>query len=197
MSGIALQKWIVQEVGERSGKIEQVATAYLATHVGGDMWRLHGLIDQLIAYTLGKPIQRSDVVLFLEEKVDDSIFNLVDAIVAKNPKTVFAMIQEQYRIGKDTGYIFGMILRQFRILLELRDSMERDDTSQSSALAQKLGLHPFVVKKSLPFVKRYTRAELESVYAELLDIDIKTKTGLGDQSLLLDVFLGRLMQPTH
>ena len=58
-------------------------------------------------------------------------------------------------------------------------------------MAKKLELHPFVVKKSLPFVKRYSLAEFKAVYDELLMIDIQTKTGQGDQSLLLDIFVGK------
>jgi DNA polymerase-3 subunit delta len=133
-----------------------------------------------------------DVQLFLDEKADDSIFNLVDAIVAGQAKKAYEMIQEQYRKGEDAGYVFAMLLRQFRILLEIRDLYEREDNLQSDALAKKLGLHPFVVKKSLPFVKRYTLQNLKDIYQKLLDIDVKTKTGLGDQSLMLDVFIGQI-----
>ena len=99
-------------------------------------------------------------------------------------------MREQYRLGKDPGYIFVMILRQFKILLELRDLYEREDKLTSDQIAKKLGLHPFVVKKSLPMIKRYTMAELKNIYQQLLDIDIKTKTGQGDQSLMLDLFVG-------
>jgi DNA polymerase-3 subunit delta len=133
-----------------------------------------------------------DVKLFLPEKVDDSIFNLVDAIVAKQPKNVFKMIQEQYRKGEDAQFVFAMILRQFRILLELRDLFEREDNLPSDIIAKRLALHPFVVKKSLPLLKRYSLEELKNIYHQLLEIDIKTKTGRGDQSVLLDVFVGRL-----
>lgn len=85
-----------------------------------------------------------------------------------------------------------MILRQFRILLELRDLYEREDISQSNVLAEKTGLHPFVVKKSFSFVKRYSYEKLKDVYEQLLEMDIKIKTGQGEPSLLLDMFVGRV-----
>ena len=133
-----------------------------------------------------------NVQLFLDEKADDNIFNLVDAIVAKQGKLAFAMIQEQYRRGEDAQYIFAMLLRQVRILLELRDLFEREDAAQSHMLAERLGLHPFVVKKSLPIVKRYTMDELRRTYGELLELDVKTKTGQGRPEVLLDVLVGRV-----
>ncbi|OGH72018.1 MAG: hypothetical protein A2921_01775 [Candidatus Magasanikbacteria bacterium RIFCSPLOWO2_01_FULL_43_20b] len=216
--GVKLNSWITQEVKERGGKIDQQAVQYLARNVGGDMWRLNSLINQLIAYVIarseeratkqssgdgldrhapvpglamtGREIELADVQLFLDEKADDSIFNLVDAVVAGRSKEAYKMIREQYRLGEDAQFVFAMLLRQFRILLELRDLYDREDNLPSEQLAKKLNLHPFVVKKSLVFVKKYSLAKLKTVYQRLLDLDVKTKTGQGDQSLLLDVFVG-------
>jgi DNA polymerase-3 subunit delta len=191
MRGSDLSRWIQSEVESRGATIEAPALQYLSLNVGGDMWRLSTLIDQLTSYH--SPISVASVQLFLEEKVDDNIFNLVDAIVAKQPKKVYKMIREQYAKGEDPQFIFAMLIRQFRILLELRDLVDQDTNLSSDALAKQLGLHPFVVKKSLPFVKKYSFAELKQIFSSLLKIDIETKTGQGDQSVLLDVFVGRMV----
>ncbi len=246
LTGGQLQKWIRDEVGARGGKIESAAVSYLAQHVGGDMWRLASLVDQLVAYKSssykggvvfvpssprgdsaepgrgerveskedhqkkqsnvqprerppltppyrGGSIELSDVQLFLDEKADDNIFNLVDAIVNGQKREVFSMMEEQYRQGKDAGYIFAMILRQFKILLQIRDLSDREDGLRSDVMAKKLGLHPFVVKKSLPMIKRYNMVGLKGIYDQLLDIDVKTKTGQGDQSMLVDLFVGSVV----
>ncbi len=220
LTGFKLQQWIEAEFKIRGGKISQPALQYLTQNIGADMWRLDSLISQLVAYVIarsegratkqssgdeldrhapasglamtGREVSLADVQLFLDEKIDDSIFNLVDAIVGGQAKKAFEMIREQYRIGEDAGYVFAMLLRQFRILLEIRDLYEREDNLQSDAIAKKLGLHPFVVKKSLPFIKRYPMEKLKSIYQSLLDFDIKTKTGQGQPELLLDVLVGKL-----
>jgi DNA polymerase III subunit delta len=192
LSGAKLSGWIAGEVASRDGKINNPAINYLSQHVGGDMWRLNALIDQLIVYRSGEDIRVEDVELFLEQKVDDNIFNLVDAIVGGRTEKVFGMIQEQYRQGKDPLYVFAMILRQFRILIELRDLFDRDSSMQSNVMAKKLGIHPFVVKKSFPFVQRYDMERLKNIYKQLLEFDIQTKTGQGDPLVLLDVFVGKI-----
>lgn len=232
LTGTKLASWIESEIKIQGGKISREALNYLVNNIGGDMWRLNSLINQLMSYSHSpvclktdtpslaegdkmspsfqegetaslaggegvaeagkKEVTLVDVQLFLEEKTDDSIFNLVDAIVAKQAKQAFQMIREQYKKGEDAMYILAMILRQFRILIELRDLFDREDNSGSDALAKKLGLHPFVVKKSLPFVKRYTLTELKNIYQKLLEIDTKTKTGQGQPDLLLDLFVSSL-----
>ncbi len=190
LTGTQLGNWINNEVKNRGGKISSAATQYLTTNVAGDMWHLNTLIDQLVAYKKTE-IQTADVQLFLDEKIDDNIFNLTDAIIAGNHKLAFKLLAGQRKLGAEDMQIFGTILWQFRVLMSMRDLFERFD-SKSDDMAKTLKLHPFVVKKNLPIVKKYTSAKLKRVYHELLDIDIKTKTGLADQSLLLDLFVGKI-----
>lgn len=192
LKGVKLGGWIEAEVKVRGGVIHGQAVQYLIAQLDSDMWRLSSLLDQLIAYKNGTEIQTADIALFLNEKVDDNIFNLVDAIVGKQPKQVYEMITAQYRTGQDVQYVFAMILRQFRILLEMRDLFEREDTMSSQVMASQLGVHPFVVKKSLPLIRRYTMEQLREVYARLLELDRQIKTGYADPKVLMDVFVGRV-----
>jgi DNA polymerase III delta subunit len=59
-------------------------------------------------------------------------------------------------------------------------------------MAKVLKMHPFVVKKNLAIVKKYSTEKLKKIYADLLDIDIKTKTGFAEQAVLMDLFVGRI-----
>lgn len=192
LKGVNLGQWIFSCVKERDGKINSDASQYLAQNSGGDMWLLNTLIDQLVDYVGEKEITLSDVQLFLNEKADNNIFNLVDALVQKQEKIVYKMIQEQYRIGEDVQFIFAMIMRQFKILLQMRDIFDRQDNVSSDVLAKQLGVHPFVAKKSLPLVRQYNMNELKKIYNELLDLDIKIKTGQGQAESLLDLFVARV-----
>ena len=192
LAGDELVKWVLREVKERGGKISGASAQYLAVNVHGDMWYLNSLLDQLVAYKKGEEIQLLDVQLFLEEKADDNIFNMAEAVARGDKKLAFKLLQEQRRLGAEESYLFSMILRQFRILLELRDLFEQEENLRSDEMASRLGLHPFVVKKSLMMVKQYPLARLKDIYRDLLAVDIKTKTGQGDQSLLIDLFVGKL-----
>lgn len=194
LNGIKLTGWILAEVKERGGNIDRMAADFLANTIGSDMWKLSGVLDQLVSYAPERNILVSDVSLFVEEKIDDNVFTLVDALVQKQTARVFKLIQDQYKAGNDAGYIFAMIVRQYRILLELRDVYDRGDDLQSAHLAKELGLHPFVIKKSIPFVKRYSKEELVNIHEQLLVLDASAKTGKGEQAYLLDMFIGKLVK---
>ncbi len=191
LKGVKLNGWIKAEIEKQGGKISAQALTYLALNAGYDMWRLHSLIEQLVAYKVNEEIQLVDVQLFLDEKIDDNVFNMVDAIVSGNRKQAFKLINEQRRLGEDSYKLFGLIAWQFRILLEMRDLYEREDNLSSDQMAKQLGIHPFVAKKNLYLVKRLPLAKLKQLHQQLLDIDLKTKTGQGDQSLLIDLFVGK------
>lgn len=192
----ALARWLEAEVKARGGSIAHAAISYLTTHLGADMWTLDRVIDQLVAYATPREITVTDLKEFVPRRTDDNIFNLVDAMVARQPSPAYAMIREQYKKGEDSQYVFAMLIRQFRILLQLRDLFEREDGLSSADLAKRLSLHPFVVKKSLLVVKRYTLFELKAIYERLLDIDIRSKTGAGKLETLLDLVVGEIAYST-
>lgn len=189
---IKLRGWIAREVTDMGGRILGEAVNYLAEHSRQDMWLLRSVLSQVVSYADTRDITLSDVQLFLSPKEDDNIFTLVDAVVEGQAARVFSLIQEQYRQGKDVQYLFAMILRQFRILLEIRDVFEKEQSLDGVMIAKKLDLHPFVVKKSLGVVRKKTKQELERVYASLLQLDIDMKTGKGDGTVLLDILVAGL-----
>ncbi len=189
LEGSALSAWIVAEVKKRNGNISNPAVSYLAQNTAGDIWFLTSLLDQLTAYTAGKEIELSQVNLFLDEKVDDNAFNMVEAVVSGNKKQAYKLLQEQRRIGEDNFKIFGLIVWQFRILLAGRSLFEVGENMSSDAMAKELGIHPFVLKKNLSLIKRYNKKQLSDIYSQLLDMDWKAKTGQADLGLALDLLV--------
>jgi DNA polymerase-3 subunit delta len=160
LSGVQLANWIKEEVNKLGGIIKTDALNYLSLNVGSDMWYLKGLLNQLVAYVSGdksrggEEIELKDVKMFLDEDVDDNIFNMVDAIVSGNKKLGFKLLEKQRQMGEDDMKLFLMILRQFRILILMRSFYEENSNVSSSDMSSALSLHPFVVKKKLGSYKK-------------------------------------------
>lgn len=191
MNEMEAVSWAQKKIEAGGGKIERPALNYLCQNVDGDTWLLNSLINQLLYYKNGAEINLSDTQLFLEEKAVDDIFAMAESVAEGNRKKAFKLVEDQRRLGQEDGLLFSMILRQFKILLEIRDLFEREDNLRSDDMAKMLKLHPFVVKKSLPLVKRYSLQKLKDIYKELLDIDIGVKTGRIKQGLAIDFFIGK------
>lgn len=192
LTGAKLNSWIEYEIKRLGGRISRYAVNYLAENSGNDMWQLSVLLEQLVLYTKDKEIGLSDVQLFLGEKADDNVFNMVEAIVSGNHKNAYKLLEAQRKLGEDDFKLFGLIAWQFRMLLQLRSLFDSKDGITSDAAAKELKIHPFVAKKNWAIIKKNSAERLKQIYDQLLDIDIKTKTGRADQSLMLDVFVGRI-----
>ncbi len=192
LTGQQLITWIKSELASRGGSMSSPALSYITANFSGDMWTLNSLIDQLIAYKSGKEIETKDVSEFLDEKVDDNVFNMVNAIVTGNKKLALKLLQEQRRLGEDDFKLFGLLIWQFRALLSLRDLYETDDRITSDNAAKKTGLNLFVVKKNWPLIKNFSSQKLKELYDGLIQMDLKAKTGQADLSLALDLFVGTL-----
>lgn len=192
LSGKNLTDWIEKEVKARGAQIEKDAVLELAQNFAGDMWQLSTTINQLVAYADKRVISGDDLSNFLEQKLDDNVFNLVDAVVSGNHRTAFKLLTEQRQRGEENGKLFGLFLWQFRILLEMSDLLERESDLTSEEIAKRLAVHHFVIRKNLAIVRKYSLSKLESIYNQLLEVDLKTKTGQGGQSLLLDLFVAKV-----
>ncbi len=196
LEGAQLARWIAEYAKEKKLVLEKRALDFITTHSRGNSWFIHSLVDQLAAYCNATTCTIETVQLFLNESADDNIFNLIDAIVAKKPQKIYAMIREQYDRGEDAQYIFSMLIRQFRIMLQIKDALVRTQNPalrpSPDILAKTIGIHPFVVKKTIPLLATYTLEQLKTLYNELLSIDIKTKTGKGSMPTLIDLLVGKI-----
>lgn len=190
LEGVVLEKYVQELIEGQGGKIEQAALRYVLQHLGKNGWLLNTTIDQLVAFKKGSTIEIKDVALFINETTEETSFSTLEALMSGDLKRVFKLLYLQRQKGEED--LLGLLIWQVRILLELREFFEKEETVSSDVVAKRLGLHPYVVKKNLVVVKKHSFLELKRMYQLLLDIDIKTKTGFLNQQLLIDVFVSRL-----
>lgn len=188
LSGARLNQWIKKEIARQGGKITGPALNILAAVVGPDLWRLSSEINKLIAYCASQPIIPETVNLLVKVKLDENIFHLIDALGTKNKKNALRLLKEQLAAGNHLSRIFGMIVSQFRVLLQVKEALSAGQVNQWS-LAKELGVHPYVVKKSLVQVGRFTEDELKNIYQKLLAVDVKIKTTQINPEVLLDLLI--------
>jgi len=187
-----LTTWLQDRLRKKGGTITRSALAQLAAFVGNDLRLLDMELDKLLTYVgRDRPINDQDVRLLVAAVQESSIFQLVDALGHRDGQQALAILRELLDAGHPPTYLMYMITRQFRILLQVRELMDRQASPKQ--IQTELGLHAFVVEKALRQARNFTPAQIERVYDRLVEADQAMKTGQGDPALTLELLVVNLV----
>ena len=188
--GAALERWIRQQVEGENGRISPQATHMLAVNIGNQMDILSREIEKLVLYCNGEEIQSEQVKQLSPYAAEASIFDLVDALGNRNSKKAAQLLQEKFMEGADPFYLFSMFIRQFRLLIQVKELA--DEGKRPPAISQELKMHGFVVGKLYQQCQGFSLAQLEQIYRHLLNIDVDVKTGRNDMVTALHLLVASL-----
>ena len=190
LEGGALEQWVRERVKTAGGQIQPYAAHLLATNAGNDLRLLDNEVEKLVLYKGQDMIEVEDVSLLCPYVAEASIFDLVDALGERDGKKAAQLITKKFQEGTDPFYLFAMFIRQFRLLIQVRELSE--DGRPPPEIAKTLKLHPFPTGKLYQQSKNFSMAQLEQIYDHLLDIDIGVKTGRTDLVTALDLLVAGL-----
>jgi DNA polymerase-3 subunit delta len=179
--------WIVKEANKQGGQIAGPAAAKLAEMVGVDTRQAGMEIAKLLAYVnWEKQIEVQDVEAASILTAQENIFDFVDALSTGDGKSAQRLLLRLLE-NEDPFSLWGMVVRQFRLLLMAREVVEAGGGKNEVVAA--LGAHPFVAEKTSAQARSFTLPVLERIYHHLLEIDEGVKTG----QFTLDLALERLV----
>lgn len=191
LEGLQLIDFIKQEVLKLKRKINTTAINLLITRANSDLWRIASELHKL-AMMIKDGEEISDQLI--KENVagvfDEDIFALTDAISARNSKSALSLLEKQYLASVSEDYILVMLIRQFKILLQIKSAVEAN--LSATAIASELKIHPYVVKKGLTQVSSFSLSDLKDKLNKLVAIDFANKTGQSETKAELALFLAKL-----
>ncbi len=170
---------------QKNQAINPSALSLLVEKTGNDLWRLSNEINKLCALAKNRQIEINDINTLVSSEFEEKIFILIDAFFEKRKSIAYKILHEQFSAGLSPEYILTMLIRQIRILLEVKSAQK---TTSNEKLAAILNLHPFVVKKSLMQINKFSFIDLKNIFNNLVEIEYKNKTGqanLKDELFLL------------
>jgi DNA polymerase-3 subunit delta len=179
--------WVKKEVEDLGGKITILATNKLIAVLGNDLWALESEIKKLVAFKNDQAIEDNDLVFLTGPGPETSIFRTIDAIADNNKKAALGLLSQHWQQGDPPIYLLAMISYQFRNLLLVKDLLEKK--RPFLAMVKTTGLNPFVVKKCLSQVKKFSFLRLKQIYSQLLETDLQIKTGKVDPRRGLEFFV--------
>jgi len=186
-----LERWIQDRVEKEGGAIHPRAAHELATYVGENLRLLDRELEKLVVYVDGqRPIDVEDVHHLVSYIHEANIFEMTDALGRCDGPRASRLLHRMLDQGYDPLYLLGMIVRQFRIMIQVKDLAERG--VHPNDIPARLGLKPFVVRKGLSQAAKFSMSQLETIYCKLWEIDLSIKTGQTEPALALDLFVAGL-----
>jgi len=142
---------------------------------GVNMWQAYNELNKIHTYSYGKKITKDMFKVLSVGGGEAQIFMTIDAIFKGDSDKAFYGILRQWQFAEAPEYIFYMIERQLKIIAEVKE--QKDNKVPVNLIAKKIGEHPFVVKKTLSMIDRFSWSKIKELYSRVESLDSKSKTG--------------------
>lgn len=144
-------------------------------------------VEKLISYTIGRKINKEDILDLAQPKSDNDIFNLVDSISQKNTKNGLDILNELLFRGEKFSYIISMVIRQYKILLNIKGLIDNNVKYQD--IHKELSLNPYIAEKMINQSKKYSKDQI----IRILDLCIRCEKVLKSTSVDVKIQLETLL----
>ena len=185
--GQQMARWIQNKARELGGEFSYEAAGLLADYVLDDPRMAAQEIEKLLAYAnFIRPVDIDDVERLTPYAAEGDVFAMVDALGNRNGRLALQMLH-RLLAEDDPLRLFGMIVRQFRLLLLTRELV--DAGNREAEVAKQLKTYPFVARKLSGQVRNFSLESLEAIYRKLLEVDEAIKTGQMEGDVALDTLI--------
>jgi len=170
---LEISRWAADRAKKKGLTLALTQANYFAEHCGTNLWQLENELDKLALHQ--GPVTNEVIDNLTTPSLSASIFRVTDKVAEKNAKEALKTLKTLQDNGEDMIKILFMIVRHFRILIQIHDLVHNKESS--SSIASKLKQAPFVIQKGIQQSRNFTHQSLKKIYGELLKIDTDFKTG--------------------
>ncbi len=190
--GAAMTHWIKEQAKQMGGDINNQAAQLLASYLDEDPRMAKSEINKLLTYVdFSRSVTEADVLELVADVRQGDVFEMVDALGYGDGKKAMFMLRRLLEENKPLS-LFGMIVRQFRLLIQVRELLDEEPGQDNYSIAKKIGSHPYPIKKIMPQAKLFTLPQLKTIFHQLSEIDQAIKTGQLEGDLALDLLIASL-----
>lgn len=193
LQGARLSSWIKNRVESENCQISKEALDQLQLYVGSDLWRLQNEIDKLVLFKRSEnlaKIETKDVEELVVPTLNPNIFDFVGHIAAGNHLGATKVLDQLIRSGENEIKILSMIVYQYRTMLEICDF--KNQKLSAAEIASRSKVHPFVIRKTLDLLHKYSWRDLCSCYFQIQKADTDIKSGQIEPNLALLLLIANL-----
>lgn len=185
-----LARWAGGILTREQKKITKHTMELFLRMAGDDMENIRMELEKLISYTLGREvITDEDVLAVCTVQVTNRIFEMVSAIVNRQPRKAMDLYEDLLTLKEPPMRILFLIARQFNQLLQVKDLMGKG--MDKGTIASKLKMQPFVVGKTMPQARQFGREQILSYVEFCVETEEAVKSGRLQDRLAVELLITR------
>ena len=181
-AGVQINRDVLKYMVDETGYFNK-GTEYRILNLGND-------IKKVIAHSDGMIIREEDVSATLNGDLDTFVFNFLDAVSNNKKDIAFTLLHNILAAGSDVFSVTGLLVNHFELILEVKEF--KQDGMNLNAITGVMKMHEFRIKKAMAFADKFTVEKLKSILTQLYEIDRNIKTGALEQSMALELMVGRI-----
>lgn len=170
-----LLRWIERAAETFGGNISRDCAQFLLNRCGENLWLLSREIAKLTAAAGEKPVEKELILELTLPHPQLEIWDFLEQVSRKNATAAIGKFRSLLQMGQSVQQIFSMLQREVRIHAQIRAAL--DHNLPPAAIAKQTKLHPFVVQKTLPLSRQFSRQKIEQLYDHLFEIERRLKSG--------------------
>jgi len=170
----ALIAWLKNRAKESKRTLTAGAARLMVERVGLKPGLLAGELEKVITFA-GKvqSIDEQAVMAVVGETRLENVFDLTDALKAKNPVRALSILRNHLEHGEQPVKLLGMIAWQFRLIWEVKH--HQTTGTPPSHIAQKMGIAPFQAEQALRYTGKFSEGQLREGFRSLFQADRELK----------------------
>jgi DNA polymerase-3 subunit delta len=196
----ALAEFLDRRLGEAGKRIEPRAKEMMLARAGTELWSFHQELEKLLLYVDEKnPIQAGDVEEIVLDQGEGWVFDLTDALIARNALSALAQVSRLMAQGNHPLALLGPIASSVRRLLIARQFMDEEarrtrknrmtpDDIVRSMPANVLGLlsNPRAAYRCVSNAQNFTARELARDLDLLYQTDVRLKSSGNSPRIVME-----------
>lgn len=183
-----LIRWILGRIQREGKKITQSVMQLFLSKTGSDMENIDKELEKLICYTLDKTeISAADVEAICTGQTENKIFEMIDAISAKNQKKALDLYYDLLALKEAPMRILFLIARQFQNLLLIKSMSAKGYPAVS--IAKTAGMPSFAVQKNLRQAGAFKINQLKEAIEDCGQAEEDVKTGRMADQLAVELLI--------
>lgn len=171
-----LTRWVLGTIRKENKQISEQTMRIFLERTGTSMEIIQKELEKLLCYTLHKDvILTEDVEKICTTQLVNRIFDMVRDVSDKNQRDALNLYYDLVALKEPPMRILFLLSRQFNLLLQIKELKLK--SFDNKAIAEKVGLAPFLIGKYLLQASKFSMQNLKQALRDCVEAEEHIKTG--------------------